>query len=393
MNDNLYNLSFERSALSSMLYNPELFDEKKDFVNSSDFYLPSHQNIFIAMGYLSDNNKPINEEFIKKELLKTNSFDEAVMMEIMMANPVANITSYINEIKDSSNQRKLINLSTKIKDDIGVDEKLEIIKKQIEEIESNSEDIEDFNGEELMETQFENKVVYDSGISPLDKIVGGVEKGQLIYITGAEEAGKTHLSYKMMENLSAFSKVGIISLEFGKRKLKERLQGMVSKGHSLNPKNIKASFESHSINKIEKIIKKWASDGVGFIVLDSFNLVENFKNTDNNQNVIDTGRRLFKLTQQLDILLLVISTSTKADHKEGNPSIYGGQLLNHYCDQKWHILRDLGTEERLLWVNKNKQNYKYGKEVMHFLKDGSINSFIVEETEYREQASCEMPEF
>ncbi|MEA2090969.1 MAG: hypothetical protein U9O83_01225, partial [Campylobacterota bacterium] len=176
------------------------------------------------------------------------------------------------------------------------------------------------------------------------------------------------------------------------RKLKERLEGMVDRGHQLEPKNIKASFESHSIIKIEKIIKKWASEGVGFIVLDSFNLIENFKNKDNNANVIDTGRRLFKLTQQLDILLLVISTSTKADHKDGNPSIYGGQLLNHYCDQKWHIMRDLKTEERLFWVNKNKQNYQYDKKPLHFMKDGSISMIKVETKEYKQESKYEMPQ-
>jgi len=391
-----YNLSFERSVLSSMLYKPEIFDDFKDTININDFYLPSHQNIYNAMCSLLDSHKPIDEEFIKHELQKAKVFDEVVMMELLMSNPSANIDNYVNEIKELSSQRKLSALSIRLKDEITTDEKIELLKSSIDEIENSVSIESDISGLELLSTQFENKVTYDTGVKVIDKIVGGLEKGQLIYVTGAEETGKTHVTYKIMENLSIYKKVGIISLEFGKRKLKERLEGMMKRGHKIEPKNIKASFESHSILKIEKIIKKWALDGVGFIVLDSFNLIENFKNSDNNQNVIDTGRRLFKLTQQLDILILVISTSTKADHKEGNPSIYGGQLLNHYCDQKWHIMRDLDTEERLFWVNKNKQNYQYGKEALFFHKDGTISDkaeikVVEKQFDYREHSAISMP--
>jgi len=378
-----FNLSFERSILSTLLFHPIQFENTRENISVIDFYLPSHQNFYNAMINLVDSDKPIDEEFIKQELEKINLFDEQVALEIISSNAIANLTPYINEVKELSSQRKLLSLSLHLKEDISADDKIDFIKKSINGIEDGISIIDDFSGTEILESEFENKIIYDTGIDVIDSLIGGLSKGQLIYVTGAEETGKTHITYKILENISVHQKVGIISLEFGKRKLKERLAGMIKRGHKITPQNIKASFASHSILKIEKMIKKWVSEGVGFIVLDSFNLVENFKSSDNNANVIDTGRRLFKLTQQLDILLLVISTSTKADHKEGNPSIYGGQLLNHYCDQKWHILRDMETEERLLWVNKNKQNYQYGKEVMYFNKDGSIKAFREEVTDYK----------
>ena len=378
-----FNLSFERSILSTLLFHPIQFENTRENISVIDFYLPSHQNFYNAMINLVDSDKPIDEEFIKQELEKINLFDEQVALEIISSNAIANLTPYINEVKELSSQRKLLSLSLHLKEDISADDKIDFNKKSINGIEDGISIIDDFSGTEILESEFENKIIYDTGIDVIDSLIGGLSKGQLIYVTGAEETGKTHITYKILENISVHQKVGIISLEFGKRKLKERLAGMIKRGHKITPQNIKASFASHSILKIEKMIKKWVSEGVGFIVLDSFNLVENFKSSDNNANVIDTGRRLFKLTQQLDILLLVISTSTKADHKEGNPSIYGGQLLNHYCDQKWHILRDMETEERLLWVNKNKQNYQYGKEVMYFNKDGSIKAFREEVTDYK----------
>jgi len=378
-----YNLAFERSLLSSFLFNPEKIEEFMDSIKPEDMYLPAHQNIFYSMNNLVSKNKPIDEEFIKNDMTRANCFDEMVMLEILTANPISNLEEYIFIIREFSSQRKLLALSTQLKTNADLEDKVELAKKMIDDIENVSSEVDEITGEELLGIEFGNTVSYDTGIPTIENLIGGLEKGQLIYITGAEETGKTHLSYKIMENLSVNHKVGILSLEFGKRKLQERLAGMVQRNQKLDVRNIKASFESHDIKKAEKILKKWSSEGVGFVVIDSINLLENFSNKDSNQNIIDTGRRLFKLTQQLDMLLIVISTSTKEDHRHGLPSIYGGQLLNHYCDQKWHLLRDLETEERLLWVNKNKQNYKYGKEPINFLEDGSITMYKSQVTEYQ----------
>ena len=53
-------------------------------------------------------------------------------------------------------------------------------------------------------------------------------------------------------------------------------------------------------------------------------------------------------------------------------------------------MRNTETEERILWVNKNKQNYTYPRESMYFNKDGSITNYKVEIAEY--QPTAEMPQ-
>ena len=70
MQDNLYNLAFEKSILSSILYEPSQFDELSSALKKDDFYLPAHQDIFGAMTTLLQKDEPIDEEFIKKELIK-----------------------------------------------------------------------------------------------------------------------------------------------------------------------------------------------------------------------------------------------------------------------------------------------------------------------------------
>ncbi len=102
MQDNLYNLAFERSILSSIVFEPSQFDELSVALKKDDFYLPAHQDIFASMLLLLQKDQPIDEEFIKKELIKIKKFDEQVMLEILSANPISNTTAYVNEIKDKS---------------------------------------------------------------------------------------------------------------------------------------------------------------------------------------------------------------------------------------------------------------------------------------------------
>jgi len=115
MQDTLYNLAFERSVLSSILFDPATFEEINATLNINDFYLPAHQNIYHAMSNLTLADKPIDEEFIKKELEKNKAFEENVMLEILMNNPISNTKAYVDEIVDKSRVRKLISMTTTIK--------------------------------------------------------------------------------------------------------------------------------------------------------------------------------------------------------------------------------------------------------------------------------------
>jgi len=115
MQDNLYNLAFERSILSSIIFDPSSFEELSGYINADDYYLPTHRAIFEVMGTLEAQNKPIDEEFLKRELVKSNSFDEQVMLEILSANPISNTRAYVEEVVDKSRLRKLINVTNVIK--------------------------------------------------------------------------------------------------------------------------------------------------------------------------------------------------------------------------------------------------------------------------------------
>lgn len=105
MNEELYNLTFERSVLSSIVFDPASFKEIS--LDAADFYLAAHQKIYEAMAWLDKEDKPIDEEFIKSYLTHQRSFDERAMVEILTVNPISNVREYVAQIKAFSQKRAL----------------------------------------------------------------------------------------------------------------------------------------------------------------------------------------------------------------------------------------------------------------------------------------------
>ena len=115
MEESLYNLAFERSVLSSIIFDPSGFDDFDAALSPEDFYLSAHQEIYRTMVSLAHRDLPIDEEFIRKDLSAKQKFDERVMVEILTANPIANTKAYVQEIKDKAIKRHLLTLTTEIK--------------------------------------------------------------------------------------------------------------------------------------------------------------------------------------------------------------------------------------------------------------------------------------
>ena len=206
MQDNLYNLAFERSVLSSIIFEPSQFDELSVTLKKSDFYLPAHQDIFASMLTLLQKDQPIDEEFIKKELIKAKKFDEQVLLEILSANPISNTTAYVAEIKDKSLKRNLLTLTTEIKrvtveEELPSAEVVDIVEKKLYEItqENQTSDFKDSQKMtfDTMEYIKEMKargnsvlVGVDTGFKALNKMTTGFGKGDLVIIAARPAMGK-----------------------------------------------------------------------------------------------------------------------------------------------------------------------------------------------------------
>jgi len=240
MEESLYNLAFERSVLSSIIFDPAQFDEFEAVLNAEDFYLAAHQEIYRAMLSLSHRDLPIDEEFIKKELTGKQKFDERVLVEILTANPISNTTAYVQEIKDKAIKRHLLTLTTEIKrvtleENLNGNDVVDLVEKKLYEITQNSQSI-DFKDapkitddtmayiEEMRERGDAILVGVDTGYAELNKMTTGFGKGDLVIVAARPAMGKTSFALNMVQNLLEKGKgVAFFSLEMPAEQLMLRL--------------------------------------------------------------------------------------------------------------------------------------------------------------------------
>lgn len=112
----LYNLNMERAVLSAMLFDSILIESSQ--LKEEDLYLPFHKNIFNLMKKLHKEGKPIEDDFLKKELELINQFNEYNFIELLSATPITKILFYEDTLIELSNKRKLFNLQEHIKENI-----------------------------------------------------------------------------------------------------------------------------------------------------------------------------------------------------------------------------------------------------------------------------------
>lgn len=113
MVDSFYNLAFERSVISSIIFEPSILSSVS--LSPEIFFLETHKNIFRSIQNLNVSDKPIDEEFIRIDLEKRKLFDERVLVEILTANPISDLSPYILELKKMAKKREILSAINQIK--------------------------------------------------------------------------------------------------------------------------------------------------------------------------------------------------------------------------------------------------------------------------------------
>ncbi len=204
--ENLYNLNIERAVLSAIIFDPAIFEEVAARLKPEDFYHPFHQHLFAAMERLSMADRPIDEEFLRKELEKVGKFDEVAMVEVLSANPITDTKAYIEEIKALAAKRSLVTLATEIKK-LTIEESLEAmevmdrVEQKLYEITQESVS-EDFRASqeitvsmiqeiERLKAMGNSKLIgVDTGFRNLNEKTSGFGKGDLVIVAARPAMGK-----------------------------------------------------------------------------------------------------------------------------------------------------------------------------------------------------------
>jgi replicative DNA helicase len=347
--ESLYNLAFERSVLSSIIFDPAQFDEFEAVLTPEDFYLAAHQEIFRSMLSLAHRDLPIDEEFVKKELTGRQKFDERVMVDILTANPISNTTAYIQEIKDKAMKRHLLTLTTEIKrvtmsEDLCGADVIDLVEKKLYEITQSSQatdfkdapKITDDTMAYIQEMRARGDAVLvgvDTGFSELNKMTTGFGKGDLVIVAARPAMGKTSFALNMIQNLLEKGKgVAFFSLEMPAEQLMLRLLSVQTSIQlqrlrlgDMNPeeykrlndavdkmKHSKLFVDDHgslNINQLRSKLRKLKSrhPEIELAVIDYLQIMNGTGGKDRHLEVSEISRGLKMLARELEIPIVALS--------------------------------------------------------------------------------------
>jgi len=322
----LYNLNIERAVLSSILFDPSIFEDVAAVLGPKDFYLPFHQHLFAVMEELEREDQPIDEEFVKEKLELRGQFDEAAFLEVLAANPLSNTASYVKEIKEKALKRELVHLTTEIKkvtieQDLPVTDVIDTIQSKLyaittetssRDFKSSAEVMEDTLRHLLKMKERGNSILIglDTGFHELNLKTAGFSPGDLIIIAARPSMGKTAFSLNIAQAALDNNKgVVIFSLEMPAEQLMLR---MLSAKSAIPLQRLRVG----NLNDLE-----WAQISK---LSDYYEKKKLFIDDEGNLNVHQLRAKLRKLKSQhpeielaiIDYLQLMSGSGTKDRHLE-----------------------------------------------------------------------------
>ena len=298
---------------------------------------------------LFQNDLPIDEEFLKKELIKMKKFDEQVLLEILAANPISNTKAYVDEIKDKSLKRHLLTLTTEIKR-VTVEEELpsadvvDIVEKKLYEITQDNQTSDFLDSPTMTFSTMEyikemkargNSVLVgvDTGFKELNKMTTGFGKGDLVIVAARPAMGKTSFILNTVNNLILQGKgVAFFSLEMPAEQLMLRLLSIQTSiplqklrvgdmsdeqwsqlngaiDQMNNAKLFVDDTGSVNINQLRSKLRKLKNQHpeIELAVIDYLQIMQGLGNQDRHLQVSDISRGLKMLARELDIPIVALS--------------------------------------------------------------------------------------
>lgn len=368
----LYNLAFERSVISSILFMHDI-DSIDDMVATLDedlFYMQAHKDICTAIIKLHASGLPIEESFIQKHLVSMGKFDERTMIEVLTATSMANIKPYIDSLMEFARKRKLEQLSFKI-------------RSMISEENNTADDIETMLELSLSESQiksgmtmpitmeraieeFHSMVVPEpirTGVDKLDELLcGGFEPAQLVHIGGERNVGKTTLLKQILFNTSVAYDTLFFSFEMPRWKMAKYTERMT--GHS-NMKRYHIidtnMMKSRDVSDVARMIRTmWRKHGIRFVLLDSKMKLNHrsYKGNNDAERKGDIDSILSAVVQETGIVLMMIVQGSRDELKNGKMGSYGSVLSDYEADMQLLLTKTEGGIE--IKSEKNRQ------EVLHY---------------------------
>ena len=358
---------FEQSLLGSLMVYPSVMSKCLEAdLGFEEFYLPSHQRIFLSMQDIHENGQLIDLNTVITRLQSKNELEAAGGADYIIrlmdhAVSSANTDQYIGEIKDKAQLRRLILAAEQISaNSMNEGESVDVLLDQAErsimdvtrhrrgsEFES-SEEVVNRVLEEIKKLQTMKGVTgIQTGYTDLDRMTNGFQRGDLIILAARPAMGKSALALNFANQVAKRNDgaVAIFSLEMPSDSMMKRLMSAESQVFSNKLRDGKMSndemsrlyeagsrlserkifIDDTSSIKVAQIFSKCRKlkseyDSISLVVIDYLQLITGTRSDSRQQEVSDISRNLKILAKEMECPVIALSqlsreVEKRTDHK------------------------------------------------------------------------------
>lgn len=340
-----FSLEAEQSLLGSILIDPSCMDDVAAIINSDDFYMPEHTQIFSAMQSMYLKSKNIDVVTLIEELVQSGTYDEAGGREYLrlVAEAVptaANAKDYAGIVRDKAILRQLIEAGEDITEAAyaGDDTAEALVEYAETKVFQIAEGRENKNFVHIRDALIQ---VYDrltrlsqdpealrgtpTGFTALDNVIVGMNDSDLVLIGARPGMGKTSFAMNIATEAAIKTKktVCVFSLEMSAEQLANRMLSSEAQIDSYKMRSGTLSAEdwnaiayaSSRLSETDILIddtpgitvtamksKLRRVKNLGLVIVDYLQLMQGDRRNDNRvQEVGDISRGLKLLAKELAI--------------------------------------------------------------------------------------------
>lgn len=358
-----HNTEAEQSVIGSMLLDPRCIPTVVERLDSEDFYLPAHQDIFDAIYAMFARNAAFDPVTLMDEMRGRGTFDESstadYISRLLDVTPTsAHAAQYSDIVRRMSLLRKLDNIAGEISSQarepgVEADTVLDAAEQSIFDLRQGREVTSLYKIPVVLMEVYQNiREISEaggklpgipSGIPDLDEIIGGLLNSSFIIVASRPGVGKT--SFLLGLGLSAAravrKSVVFFSLEMSREQLVSRLLSNESGVNSkklltgdLNPNDwmrigeaasslsqLPYLFDDNPVISVEQMKAKCRRvPNLGLVIIDYLQLMHGSKKRYDNRTteVGDISRNLKIMAKELGVPVLCASQLSRENEKRGD---------------------------------------------------------------------------
>jgi replicative DNA helicase len=351
------NIEAEQAVLGSLLLDRDAIVQVASFLRAEDFYREAHGLVYQAIVDLHERREPADFVTLCDELERHEQLEavggRAYLTALVNAVPTAiHVEHYAGIVERTATLRRLIQAASQIAalayeeaEDVDqvVDQAEQIIFGVSERrITRDLIPIKQFLKEyydriEELTRQSDELIGIPTGFEDLDKLLGGLQRSDLIVVAGRPGMGKTSLALSIAHNAARNKNVGIFSLEMAGEQVVQRLisaeTGIDSQRLRLGriyedewPNFIQATGllsetsifidDTPAISPLEmrtKARRLYAEHSLDLIIVDYLQLMRGGQRVENRvQEISLISRSLKALARELEVPVLAVSQLSRA---------------------------------------------------------------------------------